>query len=45
MDYVEAGLLILLVAAGSVIAADLVRRALGGPRSARLRCRPAPTTA
>jgi hypothetical protein len=28
MDYVEAGLLILLVAAGSVIAADLVRRAL-----------------
>jgi hypothetical protein len=28
MDYVEAGLLILLVAAGSVIAADLVRRTL-----------------
>lgn len=29
MDYVEAGLLIILVAAGSVIVADLFRRALG----------------
>jgi hypothetical protein len=29
MDYVEAGLLILLVAAGSVVVADLFRRALG----------------
>jgi|RhiMetdeSRZDD1v2_1073273.scaffolds.fasta_scaffold253430_3 hypothetical protein len=29
MDYVEAGLLILLVAAGSIIVADLFRRALG----------------
>jgi len=27
MDYVEAGLLILLVAAGSIIVADLFRRA------------------